>query len=52
MTMVLIEQNPDFAFALADRCCVLESGRVVLEGVTDVLRNHDQMVSLYLGGSL
>ena len=52
MTMVLIEQNPDFAFALADRCCVLESGHVVLEGVTDVLRNHEQMVSLYLGGSL
>jgi len=52
MTMVLIEQNPDFAFALADRCCILESGHVVLEGATEVLRNHEQMASLYLGGSL
>lgn len=52
MTLVLIEQNPDFAFSLADRCCILESGHVVLEGPTDILRNHEQMASLYLGGSL
>jgi branched-chain amino acid transport system ATP-binding protein len=52
MTMVLIEQNPDFAFALADRCCILESGHLVLEGPTDILRNHEQMANLYLGGSL
>jgi branched-chain amino acid transport system ATP-binding protein len=52
ITMLLIEQNPDFAFGLADRCCVLESGHVVLEGETQVLRNHDQMASLYLGGAM
>jgi branched-chain amino acid transport system ATP-binding protein len=52
ITMVLIEQNPDFAFGLADRCCVLESGHVVLEGETQILRNHEQMASLYLGGAI
>jgi branched-chain amino acid transport system ATP-binding protein len=51
MTMVLIEQNPDVAFGLADRCSVMESGHIVLEGPTDILRNHEQMASLYLGGS-
>ena len=47
--MVLIEQNPDFAFGLADHCCVLESGRLVLEGETQILRSHERMASLYLG---
>lgn len=49
LAMVLVEQNPDFAFGLADRCCVVESGHIVIEGATDILRNHDQMASLYLG---
>jgi branched-chain amino acid transport system ATP-binding protein len=52
LAMVLIEQNPDFAFELADRCSILESGHLVLEGPTDILRNHEQMAELYLGGSL
>jgi branched-chain amino acid transport system ATP-binding protein len=52
ITMLLIEQNPDFAFGVADRCCVLESGHVVLEGETQILRNHEQMASLYLGGAM
>jgi branched-chain amino acid transport system ATP-binding protein len=52
ITMLLIEQNPDFAFSLADRCCVLQSGHVVIEGETQILRNHEQMASLYLGGAI
>jgi branched-chain amino acid transport system ATP-binding protein len=52
ITMVLIEQNPDFAFGLADRCYVMESGHVVLEGETQILRNHEQMANLYLGGTI
>jgi branched-chain amino acid transport system ATP-binding protein len=51
ITMLLIEQNPDFAFGLADRCCVLESGHLVLEGETQILRNHERMASLYLGAT-
>ncbi len=23
ITMLLIEQNPDFAFGIADRCCII-----------------------------
>jgi branched-chain amino acid transport system ATP-binding protein len=52
ITTVLIEQNPDFAFGLADRCYVMESGHVVLEGETQILRNHEQMANLYLGGTI
>ncbi|MDB5511804.1 MAG: transporter related [Enterovirga sp.] len=51
MTMLLIEQNPDFAFGLADRCCVLDSGHVIVAGETDALRDNAQMASLYLGSA-
>ena len=33
-------------------CCVLEGGHVVIEGETHILRNHEQMASLYLGGAM
>jgi len=51
IAMLLVEQNPDFAFDLADRCCVIESGRIALEGETALLRNHEKMASLYLGAA-
>jgi branched-chain amino acid transport system ATP-binding protein len=49
IAMLLVEQNPDLAFALADRCVVLESGHVVLEGATGELRSHERIAELYLG---
>jgi branched-chain amino acid transport system ATP-binding protein len=51
IAILLVEQNPDFAFHLADRCCIIESGRIVLDGDTTLLRNHEKMVSLYLGAT-
>jgi branched-chain amino acid transport system ATP-binding protein len=49
IAMLLVEQNPDVAFALADRCCILEAGHVVLEGKTEELRDHGRIAELYLG---
>jgi branched-chain amino acid transport system ATP-binding protein len=49
IAMLLVEQNPDVAFALADRCCILEAGHVVLEGETAELRDHGRIAELYLG---
>jgi branched-chain amino acid transport system ATP-binding protein len=46
---LVVEQNPDVAFALADRCCVLEAGHLVLEGKTGELRDHQRIAELYLG---
>jgi branched-chain amino acid transport system ATP-binding protein len=51
IAILLVEQNPDFAFDLADQCCVMESGRIVLHGETTLLRNHEKMVNLYLGAT-
>jgi branched-chain amino acid transport system ATP-binding protein len=49
IAMMLIEQNPDFAFGLADHCCVLEHGHIALEGEPEILKNHEAMAGLYLG---
>ena len=51
LTMVLVEQNPDVALRLADRCCVLESGHLVAEGSPGLLKNEEHVRALYLGGS-
>jgi branched-chain amino acid transport system ATP-binding protein len=51
IAILLVEQNPDFAFELADECCVLESGRIVLAGETTLLKNHETMANLYLGAN-
>jgi branched-chain amino acid transport system ATP-binding protein len=50
IAMLLVEQNPDLAFALAERCCVMESGHIVLVGATSELRGHGRIAELYLGG--
>ena len=49
LTMFLVEQNVPAALDLADRGYVLQTGRVVLEGKSDELRNSDLVRKAYLG---
>jgi ABC-type branched-subunit amino acid transport system ATPase component len=46
-----VEQNPDVALRLADRCGILESGHVVTQGAPDLLRDEAHVRALYLGGT-
>jgi branched-chain amino acid transport system ATP-binding protein len=50
-TVLLVEQNARGALSIADRCYVLESGRVVLEGAADELRRDERVQRAYLGRS-
>jgi branched-chain amino acid transport system ATP-binding protein len=47
--MLLVEQNSALALSLAARGIVLESGRVVLEGSADTLRDDPRVREAYLG---
>ena len=47
--VLLVEQNSALALSLATRGIVLESGRVVLEGSADTLRNDPRVREAYLG---
>lgn len=47
--VLLVEQNLKQALAVADRGYVLESGRVVLEGLPDELISNEHVKKAYLG---
>ncbi|MCR1783797.1 ABC transporter ATP-binding protein [Nocardioides carbamazepini] len=48
-TVLLIEQNATVALDVSHHCCVLETGKVVLAGRSDELRNNDFVAHAYLG---
>jgi branched-chain amino acid transport system ATP-binding protein len=48
-TILLVEQNVHHALDVADRAYVLETGRVTLDGPTDVLRRNPKVEQSYLG---
>jgi branched-chain amino acid transport system ATP-binding protein len=49
ITVLLVEQNARRALELADRAYVIETGRVVLTGTGDELRDHPLVRQAYLG---
>ena len=49
VSVLLVEQNVRQALALAHRACVLESGRLVLEGQARELLGDDRLKRAYLG---
>jgi branched-chain amino acid transport system ATP-binding protein len=49
VTILLVEQNARRALAIANRCYVLEAGRVVLEGPATDLANNCEVQKAYLG---
>jgi branched-chain amino acid transport system ATP-binding protein len=49
ITILLIEQNVHQTLQIADRACVLENGRLVLEGCCEDLLKSDHIRKAYLG---
>jgi branched-chain amino acid transport system ATP-binding protein len=49
ITVLLVEQNARRALELADRAYVIETGRVVLTGTGEELRDHPLVRQAYLG---
>ena len=50
VAVLLIEQNARLALEYADYGYILETGRVVLDGASDRLRNNEDVQEFYLGG--
>ncbi|MBM3166989.1 MAG: ABC transporter ATP-binding protein [Chloroflexi bacterium] len=48
-TILLVEQNARAALNLAQHGYVMESGRIVMEGPADSLRNNEDIKEFYLG---
>ena len=49
-SILLVEQNAQMALSIADRGYVLETGKVVLEGVAQDLLQNPVVIEAYLGG--
>jgi branched-chain amino acid transport system ATP-binding protein len=49
ITVLLVEQNVEFALRVADRAYVIEVGRIVREGPSEALRASDEIRASYLG---
>jgi branched-chain amino acid transport system ATP-binding protein len=47
-TMLLVEQNARFSFAVSDRAHILSDGQVVASGKSADLRNDEALISRYL----
>jgi len=50
-TMLLVEQNIHTAMVVANRCYILEKGRIKLEEPMDVLCNRPDLLHQYLGAA-
>jgi branched-chain amino acid transport system ATP-binding protein len=49
ITILLVEQNARLALGIADYGYLMESGRIVLEGEPDKLRDNEDVKEFYLG---
>ena len=49
LTMLMVEQNAEMAFSVADRAVVLQTGAVALTGPVAALRSDDRVRECYLG---
>ncbi len=49
VTILLVEQNTSRALEVADRICVLESGRNVWQGTSEEASNDPALIKAYLG---
>ncbi len=50
VSILLAEQNAYEALHVVDRACVLENGRIILEGTPEELQENPRVKAAYLGG--
>ena len=49
LTVVITEQNANFAMTLAERIYVLEAGKMQVEGTVEDLRKDNRLIEAYFG---
>jgi branched-chain amino acid transport system ATP-binding protein len=49
VSMLLVEQNANLALSLAHQAYLLETGRIVISGPSEVIRNDETIRKVYLG---
>jgi branched-chain amino acid transport system ATP-binding protein len=49
--MIVVEENPMRLRDIADRLCLVDSGRIIESGPTEQMLEHRQVLETYLGFS-
>jgi branched-chain amino acid transport system ATP-binding protein len=49
MTILLVEQNARAALHISDRAYIMETGKIIMQGPSEELLNHNQIKRAYLG---
>jgi branched-chain amino acid transport system ATP-binding protein len=49
MTILLVEQNARAALNISDRAYIMETGKIIMQGPSQELLNHNQIKRAYLG---
>ncbi|MBW8856982.1 MAG: ABC transporter ATP-binding protein, partial [Bradyrhizobium sp.] len=49
VSMLLVEQNASLALGLADEAYLLETGRIVMSGASQAIRENESVRRSYLG---
>lgn len=49
ISIILVEQNAHMALEHSRRACVLENGRITLQGASDGIKNDPRVIEAYLG---
>jgi len=52
VSILLVEQNASLALQMAERGYVMETGRIILEGSAETIRENEKIRAAYLGASL
>jgi len=52
VTVLLTEQNVDFAFDLAERGYIMDTGQIVFDGTVEEIRDRDDLLETYLSVGL
>lgn len=47
--VLLVEHHTDFVFGICDRVTAIDFGKVIAKGTPDEVRNHEEVVRVYLG---
>lgn len=48
-TILLVEQNAEMALSIADRAYVIETGKIMMEGPAEELKDNEEVKKAYLG---
>jgi len=52
ITVLVVEHDMSLVMSISDQICVLDSGKILAMGKPDEVKNHPDVIKVYLGGEV